>query len=288
MLDGSHKLRKKGAGRGIHRSEFICNTAGWLREAGESLEYGKNHEGYWTGEHLAKQLKDKAIDAFEAAHAPGTLGVFIFDNSSGHSVYADDALVSCRMNLGPGGKNVPMMRDGWFMENDVKMTQSMTNGSGQPKGMKAVLTERGINCHGLRGRCVKAGDHSAEGRCCMTKLLGNQPDFLEQKPLLQEIVEERGHLAVFLPKFHCELNIIEYFWGAAKRHTREKCDYTFDGLRGMVPEAMGLVSLTVMRRWEQRMWRWVDCYGEGKGAEEADRIVKKYTSHRRAKEADSR
>ena len=36
----------------------------------------------------------------------------------------------------------------------------------------------------------------------------------------------------------------------------------------------------------ERMWRWIDCYAEGKGAEEADSIVKKYTSHRRAKEAD--
>ena len=180
------------------------------------------------------------------------------------------------------------MRDGWYIENTVQKTQRMRNDSGLPKGMQAVLKERGIDCCGLRGRCVKADHHTVlvEGRCCMTKLLGIQPDFLEQKPLLQEIVEERGHLAVFLPKVHCELNMIEYFWGASKRHTRENCDYTFDGLRGMIPEALGHVSLKTIRRWEQRMWRCIDCYAEGKGAEEADSIVKKYTSHRRAKEAD--
>ena len=201
VLDGSHKLRKKGAGRGIHRSDFICNTVGWLQEGGQSLEYGKNHEGYWTGEMLAKQLKDKAIDAFEAAHPPGTLGIFIFDNSSGHSVYANDALVASRMNVGPGGKHMPIMRDGWHIVDGVKIRQQMVNHSGTPKGMKAVLLERGFACSGLRGRCEKATDHLDNGLCCMSKILGDQPDFKEQKPLLQELVEQRGHLAVFFPKF---------------------------------------------------------------------------------------
>ena len=286
VLDKSHRLRKKGAGRGIHRSEFICNTIGWMKDAGESLEYGKNYEGYWTGEMLAKQLKDKAIDVFEAAHAPGTLGVFIFDNSSGHSVYADDALVSSRMNVGPGGKNVPIMREGWYWVDGIRIAQQMVSESGIPKGMKVVLQERGLKCSGLRGRCEKAANHTDDGQCCMTKMLSNQPDFRQQKPLLEEIVEGRGHVAVFLPKFHCEINIIEYFWGSAKRHTRENCDYTLDGLRKTVPEALGLVPLTTIRRWEQRMWRWIDCYSEGKGAQEADHIVKKYTSHRCAREAD--
>ena len=59
-------------------------------------------------------------------------------------------------------------------------------------------------------------------------MLGDQPDFKEQKPLLQEFVEQRDHLAVFLPKFRCELSVIEYFWGQGKRHIREHCDYTLD------------------------------------------------------------
>ena len=144
------------------------------------MEYGKDHEGYWTGEHLARQLKEKAIDAFITAHAPGTQSIFIFDNSSRHPVFADDALVSTRKNLGPGGKNVPIVRDGWYLVNGVKTIQKMNDVTGLPKGMKAVLTERGINCHRLRSRCVKAGDHSTEGRCCMTKFVGSQLDFVER------------------------------------------------------------------------------------------------------------
>ena len=67
------------------------------------------------------------------------------------------------------------------------------------------------------------------------------------EPLLQEIVERRGHVAIFLPKLHCELNVVEYFCRVLKRYPREYCDYTFDGLRKTVPEALGLVSWAKLR-----------------------------------------
>jgi hypothetical protein len=31
------------------------------------------------------------------------------------------------------------------------------------------------------------------------------------QPLVQEVIEAAGHLCLFLPKFHCELNYIEFF-----------------------------------------------------------------------------
>ena len=51
-----HALKKKGAGRGIHQSDVICSTVGWLKLASQSLEYGKNYEGYWNGELFVKQV----------------------------------------------------------------------------------------------------------------------------------------------------------------------------------------------------------------------------------------
>lgn len=51
-----HALKKKGAGRGIHQSDVICSTVGWLKDASQSLEYGKNYEGYWNGELFIKQV----------------------------------------------------------------------------------------------------------------------------------------------------------------------------------------------------------------------------------------
>ena len=58
-----------------------------------------------------------------------------------------------------------------------------------------------------------------------------QPDFEEQKSLVQETIEAAGHLCIFLLKFYCELNFIEFFWEAVKKYLQEHCDYTYNGLR---------------------------------------------------------
>lgn len=52
--------------------------------------------------------------------------------------------------------------------------------------------------------------------CCMRKMLTNQQDFFDEKPLIQLIIEEAGHKCWFLPKFHCESNPIEMYWGWMK------------------------------------------------------------------------
>lgn len=52
--------------------------------------------------------------------------------------------------------------------------------------------------------------------CCARRVLSQQRDFQEEKPLLQHIIEDRGHKCLFLPKFHCKLNVIELYWGFAK------------------------------------------------------------------------
>jgi hypothetical protein len=56
VLGDEHRLRKKGVGRGLHQSDVICSTVGWLADASQTLEYGKNYEGYWTGELFVKQV----------------------------------------------------------------------------------------------------------------------------------------------------------------------------------------------------------------------------------------
>ena len=50
-------LLKKGVGHGSHCSNIICSTVGCLKEAGQQLEYGKNYDGYWTGELFVKQVR---------------------------------------------------------------------------------------------------------------------------------------------------------------------------------------------------------------------------------------
>lgn len=58
---------------------------------------------------------------------------------------------------------------------------------------------------------------SADDRwCCMQRVLSLQEDFCAERPLMQSIIESAGHVCIFLPRFHCELNPIEMLWGYGK------------------------------------------------------------------------
>ncbi|KAJ7704622.1 hypothetical protein B0H16DRAFT_1346781, partial [Mycena metata] len=146
VFENQHALRKKGVGRGLHRSDIICSTCGHIVEAGQELEYGKNYDGYWTGELFCKQLREKIIPGFERRHGAGYQALIVVDNSQGHSAYVPDALLVSRMNTKPGGKQA-RMRPGWFMKDGQKVIQPMifpvdhADYPDQPKGMKQYLRE---------------------------------------------------------------------------------------------------------------------------------------------------
>lgn len=42
---------------------------------------------------------------------------------------------------------------------------------------------------------------------------------------------------------HCELNYIEYYWAAAKRYTRENCNYSFVGLEPILSVLVWTLSV---------------------------------------------
>ncbi|KIK92497.1 hypothetical protein PAXRUDRAFT_147202, partial [Paxillus rubicundulus Ve08.2h10] len=108
VLEDQFQLQKKGTGCGIHRSDIICSTAGHMMDAGVSLDYGKNYQGYWTGKFFIKQLMEKIIPTFEMLHGPGYQALFLIGNSQGHSVYAQDALLASHMNVNPSGQQAHM------------------------------------------------------------------------------------------------------------------------------------------------------------------------------------
>ena len=59
VLEGEQPILKKGAGHRSHCSDVICSTYGWLKDAGVQIEYGKNYDGFWTGELFIKQVNIK-------------------------------------------------------------------------------------------------------------------------------------------------------------------------------------------------------------------------------------
>ncbi|KAG0144255.1 hypothetical protein CROQUDRAFT_47577, partial [Cronartium quercuum f. sp. fusiforme G11] len=52
--------------------------------------------------------------------------------------------------------------------------------------------------------------------CCWSKIFGSQSDLASEIPLLQMVIEEAGHICLFLSKIHCELNLIELLWAYIK------------------------------------------------------------------------
>jgi hypothetical protein len=57
MLDSEHAIKKKGMRHGIHQSNVICSTVGWLKKASQSMEYRNNYNGYWNGKMFMKQVQ---------------------------------------------------------------------------------------------------------------------------------------------------------------------------------------------------------------------------------------
>src|SRR5260364_113944 len=111
---------------------------------------------------------------------------------------------------------------------------------GKPKGLRQVLSERGLWRDGMKLKCKRRCEQGRTN-CCARMTMANQPDFRAQRGRLEEVIISAGHEVIFYPKFHCELNYIENFWGSAKRYARNHCDYTWEGLKKTVPQALELV-----------------------------------------------
>ena len=83
------------------------------------------------------------------------------------------------------------------------------------------------------------------------------------------------------PSFNdCELNYIEYYWGALKRHTRENCKYSFAELETTIFDAMESITLRMIRQFAGGSKRWMVSYINGLIEEQRNYTEKVYKSHR--------
>jgi hypothetical protein len=158
---------------------------------------------------------------------------------------------------------------------------------GEPKGLKIVLEERGLWQPGLRLECKDQKNNSCkDGKACYARnVMASQPDFKAQCCLLEELLIERGHLSIFYPTFHYELNYIENFRAVVKQRTRDNCDYTFSGLCNAVPRVLANVLVVEIRRYAWRVFRYMDAYRTRLTGKAAEVVVKKYCSHRQISHA---
>ena len=189
--------------------------------------------------------------------------VWVFDQSSCHTAMADDALDASKMNVKPGGKQ-PVMRDTVNAEN-VQMSFNL----GVPKGMKAIVEERGINTQNLKGEQMR-------------EILSNHDDFQNEQPKIIHYLEQKGHKAYFLPKLHPELNAIERVWAQPKHYTKAYRKYTIVSLRKNVNPGLESVTLQNIQNFHRKAKDYMFAYFEGHGAgRQLEDKVKLYKSHRR-------
>ena len=83
----------------------------------ENFEYRKLNDGYWDGPKLHHQVITKTFPIAEALY-PGYSLLFLFDNATSHSVYAQNALRTANMNKEMGGKQ-SILRDRWYEKDGV-------------------------------------------------------------------------------------------------------------------------------------------------------------------------
>ena len=261
--EGKVPIQPKSLGRGIMISDFVIEHDGLLslsdseleiarhdnitinQEGRQILHYGAASEGYWTSEKFLAQVQSAiAIAEFKYPKDSNTL-VWLFDQSSCHCAYNDDALNVKRMNVKPGGAQ-PKMRDTCWNGK----TQKMVLPDGRPKGMKLVLEERGADTTKM-----KAAD--------MAVVLGNHHDFKHEKTALEHVIKPKGHYCIYIPKFHCKLNPIERVWGKAKQYTRSHCDYSFAGPEETIYLALDSVKTETIRKYLRKAREYMKAYREG-------------------------
>ncbi|KIO12001.1 hypothetical protein M404DRAFT_125666 [Pisolithus tinctorius Marx 270] len=284
-------LRKKGRGHLIHVSDFITSEDGRLvlqdksgnvEDAQRIIYPGVNGDGWWTHENLMEQVKS-AITIHEKVNREECQALFIFDNSSAHASLPPDALQAFDMNKGDGGKQckqcdttIPQSNPDSSKRGHV---QKMTTVDGKPRGLQSVLEERGFDVHGLRAKCAPVCPFESTG-CCMAWLLSQQDDFCNQISMLEQLIKDSGHECIFLPKFHCELNPIEMYWGWCKYRYRQATKVNFAAAKEAVLDVLDSCPLEVICRFINRSYRFMSAYRLGLSGRAAEWAVHKQKQHR--------
>jgi len=307
-LPDQQLLQKKGRGCIIHVSDFvkeenrrviIRNEEGDIIKDARTIIYlGVGGDPWWDHTQLLVQV-DKAIAIFEEAHLE-CVALFVFDQSSAHASLGPDALRAFDMNKSNGGKQRKQKDTIIPMNNACAdlggKPQKMTTDTGEAKGLKQVLEERGFDVTGMMAKCSPVC-HFENEKCCMARLLSKQDDFCKQESLLEQKIKARGHHCMFLPKFHCELNPIEMvysfiyshtlanywiqYWGWCKQQYRDVSKDRLDVAKRVTHECLDKCPVEVIRRFFNKSWRFMSAYHAGLTGKAAEWAVRKQKLHRR-------
>lgn len=368
---GQYYGRKEGEGEDGHATKYVQDAVKLLKVTAKEcgvvktandpstaavfMTVGMHQDGYWTCERMCTQLWAIIAHA-ELTSAPHRQGVFIFDNSTGHGAYDDDALLAHKINMSPGGEKIAFAKFeddhgktvystfqvGDTLRTDKKIVLPKTaeqkkdkrrkfgtalpkkdfpvgtvvqRGSqllGLNKGAEQLLKKMGLwqlegerkglvlcckQCKaensasrqaitafnrggGGRARVLEQAaqheqqDPSTAGqaaggtggrrqRCCAVRVFSELKAFKEVLNKVEQIFKDAGHVCIFLPKYHPELNAIERHWGYIKHLLRLHCEYKLSHMLKILPGTMSGVPLEFIRAWSRVKWLYVAAYDEG-------------------------
>ena len=86
----------------------------------------------------------------------------------------------------------------------------------------------------------------------MRIIFSNRDDFKREQTVVEKYLSDHGHMVLFIPKFHCEMNPIERIWGQAKVFTRNFTNFTFRHLREIINPALDSVSVDTIRKYYRK------------------------------------
>ncbi|KAF8225733.1 hypothetical protein L208DRAFT_413992 [Tricholoma matsutake] len=285
---------RKGEGTLIMISDFLTSEWGRLTSADGTedarvvFKAGKNRDGYFDADDLLAQV-DKAIDIFEERTRGFATGLFLFDNAPSHQKRAPDGLSARKMPKNPNDgwthhKGGPRMRPTTLADGIVQDFYFDDDHPQYPGYFKGILRERGLwpQSENLLAQCEGFKCETGKVDCCCRRLLFNQPDFTNQRSQLEELVTSRGHICDFYPKYHCELNFIEQYWGAVKFRYRGfgTRPSNVDEMQKRVLECLDDIPLLQIRRYANRSARFIDAYSKGLTGADAIWANQKYHGHR--------
>jgi hypothetical protein len=243
--------------------------SGSSEQARVLFKAGKARDGYFQNDDLVDQAT-KAMDILEK-HYPHDKHVFVYDNAKTHAKRPPNARSARKMTLNSSAKfkvemgkdsnGTPVMgnmRDGIFPDGSAQSLYFPSDHPTRPgyfKGMKILIQERrekGANLpdpQKLKAQCKGFRCEPGQRGCCCRRIMFTEPDFVNQKSILQEHCARRGVNVLYFPKFHCELNPIEQCWGYAKRYYRElPITSSEKDLENNVLKSLEMIPLHCIRR----------------------------------------
>lgn len=85
----------------------------------------------------------------------------------------------------------------------------------------------------------------------------------EELNKVEKIFKKHGHVCIFLPKYHPELNAIERYWGYIKHLLRLHCEYSLPHMLKILPGSLRGVPLRFIRAWCRISWLYLEAYDKG-------------------------